>query len=790
MQSTAARMMIRVALVVACLIVAGGSLLHAATPAQQVPREWGMPTLAPSLKMQTSPESAQPISPNGLLLAPRATLIIGVGTVDPADYLRQQTAQASTYTVRAAADSIVEYLFPAVGFFPPGSPLVRLYDTGILPDLAKAEQAAKRYLDQPFTILNPSPSGAYPSPTSTSGRAQRIHIAQPAPRQSTPTEPMVTSSSAAPAKLVGIARHANAGGFRVEAEDTARPGEVEGPQENVAELQAQLAAMQDDLGRLADEQAGLLSAIGRAEAALRAANEDLEAREALCKQGVMARNAVEPYREKHKKLAVELAGLRERESELSSAMASLKSQVADLKSRIEDTRTAAAQARKRQAARTNPEAAPKKLPGLPVTNPAPIQQPASPGSAASTVPRSAQPAFPSPLGNRGERIDPGVEALAEHIDELAAAERRSRPSLDLPPVPQALMRLGEPRWQTLSAPTSGMVVDRIAPDGAHVTAGAELLRVANTQWATVYADLLPEYLGQYRHGSPVMIRFDDYPGTEFEGWINNLMPSPDGEHIRAEVCVLCRSGYFGTDAYATLQWLTQTATLDQDSVDTCLAPATQTLPDPNAGPISACSMLPLAPVSLSVGKLTVEKEVPGAFVGHVQVAELSPATAAVTAGGETEKKRLEKLAKWRKSFTEGMTSTIFADRLVLAYPAQGEARAAIERMASGRVTHVTNRCARTMAEALGWGLGDAADWADGLPSRGYRLREDGLCRPGDILVWRFTYGSRMNQHIGFAVLQGGRMMLLSNSAGRLGTSEILPGYLAFYKPDEKATATD
>jgi len=95
-----------------------------------------------------------------------------------------------------------------------------------------------------------------------------------------------------------------------------------------------------------------------------------------------------------------------------------------------------------------------------------------------------------------------------------------------------------------------------------------------------------------------------------------------------------------------------------------------------------------------------------------------------------------------------------------------------------------------MAEALGWGLGDAADWADGLPSRGYRLREDGLCRPGDILVWRFTYGSRMNQHIGFAVLQGGRMMLLSNSAGRLGTSEILPGYLAFYKPDEKATATD
>lgn len=787
MQSTAARISIRVLLVVACLAMASGSLLHAATPAQQVPREWGMATLAPGPRIPTSAEKAEAASPKSLLLAPRATLIIGVGTVDPADYLRQQAAAASTYTVRSRVDAIVEYLYPVVGFFPPGSPLVRLYDTGILPELAKAERAAKQYLDQPFTILRPSTTGAYPSPTSTLGRPQRINVAQPTPKHSTPVKPMATSPSAAPAKLPGIARDAGGGGLHVETHRPEQPADAVASSEDAGELQTQLAAMQDDLGRLSDEQSGLPSAIGRAEASLRAANEDLEAREALCKQGVLARNALEPYREKHKKLAVALAGLRERESELSGAMASLRSQIKDLKSRIEGARAAAAQARKRQAARTSPEAAPGKLPGLPVSDPAPIQQPVA---AAPTPTQAAQPSFPDPLGTRGERIDPGLEALAGHIDDLAARERRSRPSVALLPVPQALMHLGEPRWETLTAPTSGMVVDRIAADGAQVKAGAELLRVANTQWATVYADLMPEYLGQYRHGSPVMIRFDDYPGAEFEGWINNLMPSPDGEHIRAEVCLLCRSGYFGTDAYATLQWLTQTATLDQDGVDTCLAPALETSPDPCAAPTSACSMLPLAPVSLSVGRLSEEEEVPGTFVGHVQVAELSPATAAVSAGGETEKKRLEKLAKWRKGFTEGMTSTIFADRLVLTYPAGGEARAAIERMASGRVTHVANRCARTMAEALGWGLGDAADWADRLPSRGYKLREDGLCRPGDILVWRFTYGSRMNQHIGFAVLQGGRMMLLSNSAGRLGTSEILPGYLAFYRSDEKVAVRD
>jgi hypothetical protein len=109
-------------------------------------------------------------------------------------------------------------------------------------------------------------------------------------------------------------------------------------------------------------------------------------------------------------------------------------------------------------------------------------------------------------------------------------------------------------------------------------------------------------------------------------------------------------------------------------------------------------------------------------------------------------------------------------------------------MATAQVTHVPDRCARTMREALGWGLGDAAVWMNRLPERGYKPRQDGLARPGDILVWPFTYGPRRSQHIGVAVSQAGKLMLLSNLGGTLGTTELLGGYVAFYKPAEPKVA--
>ncbi len=119
----------------------------------------------------------------------------------------------------------------------------------------------------------------------------------------------------------------------------------------------------------------------------------------------------------------------------------------------------------------------------------------------------------------------------------------------------------------------------------------------------------------------------------------------------------------------------------------------------------------------------------------------------------------------------------------LIFPAKAETAGAIRRMARGEVSSVPDYCARTMREALGWGLGDAHDWT-ALPSRGYNQRPAGTpAQPGDIVVWPFTYGSRNSQHIGVAVKTDAGMRLLSNLSGDLGLTPLSGGYRAYWRSE-------
>jgi len=252
--------------------------------------------------------------------------------------------------------------------------------------------------------------------------------------------------------------------------------------------------------------------------------------------------------------------------------------------------------------------------------------------------------------------------------------------------------------------------------------------------------------------------------------------------------LFCRKGYYGTDAFATLQWLALATPLGQDGED--VDPVTPIVEDTPAlryqqDPSGPLSLVPRDVWALSVPADSLKRSA-NEFTGQMQLVELETPGAPQTAASP-DQKRLEALRKWREGFTDGMTRTLFADNVVLTYPKSGEIRRAIEKMATASVSHEPNLCARTMREALGWGLGDAHVWAQDLPSRGYLARGDGLARPGDILVWPFTFPPRGSQHIGIAVQQNGRLMLLSNLNGRLGTSSIEPGYLAFYNPRQNSS---
>lgn len=130
----------------------------------------------------------------------------------------------------------------------------------------------------------------------------------------------------------------------------------------------------------------------------------------------------------------------------------------------------------------------------------------------------------------------------------------------------------------------------------------------------------------------------------------------------------------------------------------------------------------------------------------------------------------------------GMVSEYFP-RLgtTLTFPASAETARAIRRMARGQVSAIPNRCAGTLREALGWGLGDAHRWT-ALPRRGYRQRPPGArAQPGDIVVWPFTFGRRNSQHVGIAVGTPAGIKLLSNLSGDLGLSPLVPGYRAYWR---------
>jgi hypothetical protein len=118
----------------------------------------------------------------------------------------------------------------------------------------------------------------------------------------------------------------------------------------------------------------------------------------------------------------------------------------------------------------------------------------------------------------------------------------------------------------------------------------------------------------------------------------------------------------------------------------------------------------------------------------------------------------------------------------ITFPMQAATANAIRRITSGKVSAQPNRCARTMREALGWGLGDAHEWLR-LPDVGFMSRPPGYAaQPGDIVVWPFTYGSHGCQHIGIAVGTQEGVELLSNLCGHICLSPLKPGYSAFFKP--------
>ena len=483
--------------------------------------------------------------------------------------------------------------------------------------------------------------------------------------------------------------------------------------------------------------------------ALTVAREELAQRRDLLDKGVMTAEAVAPAEQRVAEATAawevaegELLEAQEGYDRLAGRIARLEEEAAAAHHALQQARAARARQSETRPAATPATSRPAATAAVPVPDPQPVEL------------REAEP--PAEI-SRGGRFP-----MAREVTELAA-----------------------PRWEEVSAPAPGMVTEVLAPEGTLVEAGDELLRVANLQLAQLTAQVSAPDLPEFRIGRSVTISFADYPEAVFQGWVASVAPGSGAGAAQVGLLVVCDSGPFADDPYLALRWMTLQAGVGVDKVpSSALEPAREPAP-------SADLELRLLDIFPTIGprdryaQRVTEPQVASrdCYSGRLRLTAM-PRFAEDAAADPKRARSLAAIEAWRASYIEGMTTTILSDGSVLSYPADGEINDAVRAMLEGRVENIPNRCAATMRTALGWGLGDAHHWAQRLPQMGYVEREDGLPRPGDILVWPFTYGSARSQHIGIAVRQGRKLMLLSNLSGRLGTSEIVGGYMTFHRPDD------
>ena len=710
------------------------------------------------------------------LRTPRARITLGSGCVDYAQIMAHNWRMSSSYLLRSSLPGIVEYLFSFDGIFRAGERLARVYDIGNVTDWEKARQLLTAAGASPYLISGKPLAPQIVFPSAMPPVAGQFSVNLPIYTGSAPSPRAVAAPSrAALARAPASERPAPTSRATLARSTASETTE----QEVVTYETDQPAPRPDNSEAVSQAQREVASADRAVETARRqtsAAEEDLAARDRLYQKGIIARHDVDTSRDR----------LDDARSRLSRAEAALSAA-------RQSQRTLQAQSSAPTPAVTRKVVRRVLVPRATLASRSDTASPEPPAAAAPASP-PAPAVAPQPQPQRNDPssrvVWPAPLTTATVSSSRGGTRRAGVPGAALTPLSPVANQLGQVNWADQSAPSDGVLVRALSPNGALVRAGDPLLEVATTEWVRVYADITPDEVPRFRPGTPVAVSFDEYPQARFAGWISEVTPQRNAAGGRAELVLFCEQGLWSDDARYTIEWLALASPLEDPERRDRPAPL-----EPAAAAqkreAALYAMFPFAPSSvieemahpISTGDSST-------YCGSLKLADMPrPATpASVNRDASAAQKRLAALRIWREAFNRGMTSTSLAPGVTLAYPRDGEANVGIERMLRGEVSHIPDRCAGSMREALGWGLGDAHVWAYDLPRVGYAARPAGLARPGDILVWPFTYGPRSSQHIGFAVQQNGRLMLLSNLSGNLGTTEILPGFIAFYRPAMTASA--
>jgi len=79
----------------------------------------------------------------------------------------------------------------------------------------------------------------------------------------------------------------------------------------------------------------------------------------------------------------------------------------------------------------------------------------------------------------------------------------------------------------IDSPASGFIIERNALPNAYVQPDTKLYTIADLSTVWVYANVYQDAVGRLRPGDPAQVTVDAYPGREFNGHVDQILPQVD-----------------------------------------------------------------------------------------------------------------------------------------------------------------------------------------------------------------------------------------------------------------------
>jgi len=109
-----------------------------------------------------------------------------------------------------------------------------------------------------------------------------------------------------------------------------------------------------------------------------------------------------------------------------------------------------------------------------------------------------------------------------------AAEERLRQFGVPASVVTSLEQTGKVERETaVESPASGFIIERNALPNAYVQPDTKLYTIADLSTVWVYANVFQDAVGRLRPGDPAQVTVDAYPGREFDGRVDQILPQVD-----------------------------------------------------------------------------------------------------------------------------------------------------------------------------------------------------------------------------------------------------------------------